>query len=130
VKDDPAHLWKRASAIEVNAKLTGVLAKTGEIEAALSTSRETLALMEQTTVEPTNAAIRGFFADTFADLGEAHATLAQTQSTPRVAACEMYRRCLAILHDMRDRGTLSGSDAAKPEAIAQKISECDSSLRE
>jgi non-specific serine/threonine protein kinase/serine/threonine-protein kinase len=130
VQGDPANLWKRASLIEAHAKIAKTLAGTDETQAALAESQETLALMEKTTLEPTNAAIRGFFADTFADLGEAHSMLAALggagSSDQRRIACNLYRRSLEIFQDLRQRAILSAADLAKPETIARKMSECDS----
>ena len=137
VKADPSNLWKRASLIEAHAKTAKTLAKMPEPDAALAMCRETLSLMEKTPVEPTNAAVRGFFADTYVDLAEAYSALASgndgaatNRKEQRQIACDMYRRSLEILNDMRNRAILSAADAAKPEAITRKISECDSALRD
>jgi non-specific serine/threonine protein kinase/serine/threonine-protein kinase len=129
VKADPSNLWKRASLIDAQAKSAKTSAKMGERDAALAGCTETLSLMENTSVEPTNAQIRSFFADTYADLAEAYSALAsdaEGSASHQRAACDMYRRSLEILADMRNRGILSEGDAKKPEAIAQQIIKCDS----
>ena len=132
VESDPSNLWKRASLIEAHAKLAKTLAKMRDGEAAVATCADTLALMDATTLEPTNAAIRGFFAETFGDLAEAHSTLgaAAAPTTPERAehqrrACELYRRSGEIWQDMRTRGIFSDADTAKADAVAQAVVKCD-----
>lgn len=133
VRADPANLWKRASLIEANVKISKTLAKSGDRAAALTECEQTRSMMEQTEVEPTNAAIRAFFAEAYADLGEAYSTVASDNRTPagerpdqRRASCDMYHRSLDILRDMLARGILSNSDAGKPEMIAREIAKCES----
>src|SRR6185437_14799789 len=71
VKADSANLWKRSSLIEARAKICKALAKSAQASTAAGACEATFALMQATAVEPTNALIRTFFADTYADLGEA-----------------------------------------------------------
>lgn len=125
---DPTNLWKRAALIEAHAKTAKTLARSGEREAALAKLNEARRLMENTSVEPTNALIRSAFADTYVDLGEAASTLASANegaASERRTACDLYRRSLEILEDMRNRGILSTGDAGKPAAVAQQMAQCD-----
>ena len=136
VRADPTNLWKRASLIEANVKISKTLAKSGERAAALTECDKTISMMEQTEVEPTNASIRVFFAESYFDLGEAYSTIASDNSTPPDnrqeqwrAACDMYHRSLDILRDMLNRGILSSGDAGKPELVAREIAKCESLLK-
>ncbi len=132
VKADPSNLWKRSSLIEAHAKICKTLARSGNVSAALAAAAETLALMNKTAVEPTNAAIRSFFGDTYSDVGEAYAALALRQKSIAEgrrkywnSAREMYERSLQIWQDMQSRGILSNIDINKPEIIVRKIAECN-----
>jgi eukaryotic-like serine/threonine-protein kinase len=136
VRADPTNLWKRASLIEANVKISKTLAKSGERAAALTECDKTISMMEQTEVEPTNASIRAFFAESYFDLGEAYSTISSDNSTPPdnrqeqwSAACDMYHRSLDILRDMLNRGILSSGDAGKPEMVAREIAKCESLLK-
>jgi non-specific serine/threonine protein kinase/serine/threonine-protein kinase len=136
VKKDPVNLWKRSSLIEAHAKITKALAREGRRQAADAEAAEAVALMDKTAVEPTNAAFRSFFADTYADLGEAQVTLARHVETPTTesgehwrAAREAYRRSLDVWQDLRQRGSVTQIDRAKPEAVAAALAQCDRMLR-
>jgi non-specific serine/threonine protein kinase/serine/threonine-protein kinase len=132
VTADPTNLWKRSSLIEAHAKITKTLAKANQRAAALEATAKTLALMDKTRVESTNVVIRGFFADTYADLGQAHAVLAAGRRIPDDDRPEhwrrsrdLYRRSLAIWEDLRGRGTLSAIDRPKLETVEREIARCD-----
>jgi hypothetical protein len=135
VKVDPANLWKRSSLIESLAKICKTLAGTEGAAAAGARCRETADLMQETAIDPTNAAIRSFFATTYADLGEAYATLAgaraarddQRQGHWRTAR-DMFARSAAVWQDLRSRGILSKVDGDKPESVAREIARCDAAL--
>ncbi|MBA2731299.1 MAG: hypothetical protein H0U54_00240 [Acidobacteria bacterium] len=136
MRADPANLWKRASLIEANVKISKMLGKSGDRAASLTQCDKTINMMEKTEVEPTNAVIRAFFAESYADLGEAYSTAASDNRTPADerqdqwrAACDMYRRSLDILQDMLNRGILSSGDTGKLEMVAREIAKCDSLMR-
>ncbi|MGH9162811.1 MAG: protein kinase domain-containing protein [Vicinamibacteraceae bacterium] len=134
VKADPANLWKRSSLIEANAKIAKTLATMGRSAAALDAVKETVALMEQTTVEPTNAQIRSFFADAYSDLGQAQVAIASEGGNPAVrqkwwrAAHDLYGRSMAVWDDLRRRGILSPIDKPKLEAVSRRLARCERML--
>lgn len=126
VERDAASLWKRSSLIEAEAKIAKVSAIAGRQTAALSAAVRALALMDKTVVEPTNALIRAFFADTYGDLGEAQATLAAHASAiDRQArwrsARDMYRRSVEIWRALAARHILSQADAPKLAAAEKQL---------
>jgi len=135
VRADSSHLWKRSSLIEARAKICKTLARLEQAANAAAQCESTLALMQSTAVDAGNAAIRGFFADTYADLGEAFAALAQRTSIANDertrqwrSARDMYQRSSDIWQDMKRRGTLSKVDAAKPDSAAREVARCDAAL--
>ena len=137
VNADPTNLWKRSSLIEARAKMTKALAIGRQYQAALAASAETQALMAHTRLDPTNANFRGFFADTYIDLGAAHALLARERGTTPGerrdrwrAARTWYQQSLEIWQDLQGRGTLAATDRPKLESVAGEIARCDRMLAE
>jgi non-specific serine/threonine protein kinase/serine/threonine-protein kinase len=119
VRADPANLWKRASLIEAHAKLARALASLGRRGDALAAADSAQSLMARTDVAADNAAIRAFFADTYTDLGDAHAALGDCG-----AARARYEAGLAIWRDMTARGILGAVDAGKPRAAEERLRRC------
>jgi len=133
VKVDSANIWKRSSLIEAHAKTAKALSLLGREPAALAEIDLTHALMKATAIPRDEASILGFFADSYADLGDAQATLSRAggisawrreQLCP--AARELYRAALAIWSDMASRKILSAPDAAKPKAVERRLQACRS----
>lgn len=130
VKADPTNLWKRTALIGTQSKICKALAKTGQAEKAKTECAVTLSLMEKTKLEPTNAADRSLFADTYSDLGEAYSVLAMKKSTSlegRQFACDMYKRSLEIWHDLQSRGLLSNDNLRKIQLASSDLEECNMS---
>jgi len=135
VAADSASLWKRSSLIETHAKVCKALASLSRRSEALGACARTASLMDKTTVEPTNAEIRAFFAGTYSELGEAYATLAAAPDTPRAdrrlnwrAARDMYQRSLDVWRDMAARGIVSRPDAGKAEVASRAVARCETAL--
>jgi hypothetical protein len=132
VEKDPANLWKRTSLIDADSKLAKTLAATGRADDALDVVRATLGLMEQTSVEPTNASIRSAFADAYAELGHARALVASSRAAAQPerwrAARDLFQRSHDIWTDLRDRGILSPIDQTKLHAVDQQIAKCERML--
>jgi non-specific serine/threonine protein kinase/serine/threonine-protein kinase len=135
VRADPANLWKRASLIEAHAKIAKALAESGERDAAVAGSARTVAMIDETVVEPTNVQIRTFFADTLSDLADAQQTIAAAPLTAVgerrarwTAARALYGRSLDIWLDLRRRGLLSAIDREKPERTTEAMAACDRML--
>jgi non-specific serine/threonine protein kinase/serine/threonine-protein kinase len=135
VQADSANLWKRSSLIEARAKICKTLAKSADAVSAAAQCEATFNLMQATTVDATNAAFRSFFADTYADLGEAFAVMAEKASLAAQermkrwqSARDMYQRSADIWQDMARRGILTKVDAAKPESAAREVARCNAAL--
>jgi tetratricopeptide (TPR) repeat protein len=114
VKADPANLWKRASWIEANAKVCRTLADSKDAAAAVACA-ETAALLRATSVDPVNAQIRSFFAETYFDLAQA------AERTKQSGAATLYRASLAIWEDLARRNILSKIDQGKAEAVRKEL---------
>jgi hypothetical protein len=52
-------------------------------------------------------------------------TVKKQQKTPGFCRSSLYERSVAIWQTSLSRGTLTGEDATKPQAIAQRIAECN-----
>lgn len=134
---DPINLWKRACLIEAHAKLSRALARAGEDAGSIKACGQAFALMKDTEVEPRNAMIRGFLAETYADLGEARAQLAahrRIDASDRQAhwreASDMYQRSADIWRDMQSLGIVSKIDAEKPARVAEALARCDAAINQ
>jgi non-specific serine/threonine protein kinase/serine/threonine-protein kinase len=119
VKADPTNLWKRTSLIAIQSKLCKMFADTKQPEKAKTECMATLSLMEKTELEPTNAADRSLFADTYFDVGEAYSVLDVNQKS-----CEMYGKSLQIWQDLKQRGLLANNNLGKIETVSTRIAKC------
>jgi len=86
--------------------------------------------------DPNNAVERSLRAQAFADLGDAYSALATSEPLHAHERQQYWReargvyvRSLEICQASLSRGTLTGKDATKPQAVAQRIAECDAALR-
>jgi serine/threonine protein kinase/tetratricopeptide (TPR) repeat protein len=136
VKADPTNLWKRSSLIEATAKICKSLAAAHRGGESQERCSDAVSLMEATALDPGNAAIRSFFADTYSDLAEAEATLATGESMAAdehkkywQSARNLYARSLEIWQDLETRNILARSDRGKKDAVLRKIAACDAALR-
>jgi eukaryotic-like serine/threonine-protein kinase len=136
VKVDPTNLWKRSSLIETKAKTCKTLAAARRGSEAQEPCSDALSLMQATTLDPANAAIRSFFADTYSDLAEAEARLAGVETIAAVerrnhwqSARNLYGRSLEIWRDLQTRNILARADQGKREVLLRKIAQCDAALR-
>lgn len=83
---------------------------------------------------PTNASASNALALIDLQLGAAHAALA-AKTGPRKgspewrAARDAYQKSLEIFQEMKNKGTLKGADANKPDELAKEIAKCDAALR-
>jgi len=135
VKADPANLWKRSSLIEAKAKLCRTLVAAQAGGDARESCSGALSLIQSTALDPGNAAIRSFFADTYSDLAAVEAALAVGD---RISADErqqhwrsartLYVQSLGIWQDLQTRNILARADRGKKDAVLPKIAECDAAL--
>jgi serine/threonine protein kinase/tetratricopeptide (TPR) repeat protein len=135
VKADPANLWKRSSLIEVKAKLCRTLVAAHAGGDAHESCSGALSLMQSTALDPGNAAIRSFFADTYSDLAAAEAALAASEKISADerqqhwrSARNLYVQSLGIWQDLQTRNILARADRGKKDAVLPKIAECDAAL--
>jgi non-specific serine/threonine protein kinase/serine/threonine-protein kinase len=133
VTADAGSLWKQASLIEIRVHICGSLAELGRSAEASAVCAATVAQMNQASVEPENSLIRTFFADSYSTLGDAYAALARSggasgrQEFLRRAR-DVYAQSMGIYDDLRRRGILAASDAAKPAATAGALAKVEASL--
>jgi len=117
VATDSTNLWKRASLIEAHAKIAQTVARSGVEDDAAVMLRETVSLMERTTVDSTDAVIRSFFAETYSGLASGYVDLVRRRVGNAAAACRqaapLFQRAVALWGDMVAKGTASATDSAK-----------------
>ena len=132
---DPEGIFVPMRVSQIMSHLGEELAKSGQPPAAEEQCRNAMALLSRAVDDPNNAVERSLRAQAFADLGDAYSALAvsePSQSDKRLQywreARSVYQRSLEIWQASLNRGTLTGEDATKPKAIAQRIAECDAAL--
>jgi len=82
---------------------------------------------------PTNASAQNTFAQLYTQLGASRVALAAKASATKQigdwrAAKDVYQKAFEIYRDMKNKGTLSGADAKKPDEVAGEIAKCDAAL--
>jgi non-specific serine/threonine protein kinase/serine/threonine-protein kinase len=132
VRADSANLWKRASLIDAHTKLAGALAKRGS-PGATAHGAEALRWMERTRLDPRDALLQPFFAQTYQQLGEAYATLAAgataaERRTRWTAALDLYRSSASRWRDMRAIGLLQGTESEEVEKAERGVERCRAAL--
>jgi eukaryotic-like serine/threonine-protein kinase len=136
IKTDPANLWKRSSLIEAKAKICKTLAAAHRGAEAREPCSNALSLILATNLDPGNAAIRSFFADTYSDLAGAEAMLAASRLVPADerrnrwrSGRNLYVRSLEIWQDLQKRNILAQAHRGKQEEVLRQIALCDAALR-
>ena len=86
--------------------------------------------------DPASSFQRWTRAEAYKSMAETYVALATRPSPGRAgaradwsAACDMFQQSHDIWVDMRRRGTLDASDAAKPDQLAQALATCQAMLR-
>jgi non-specific serine/threonine protein kinase/serine/threonine-protein kinase len=135
VDADPGNLWKRAGLIEVQAYTCAALTALAMHAAASAARDEAVGLIEQTSVEPTNAVIRASFARSYKTMADAFITAAAERRLPadqRVqyarAAQGLYKKSVAIWSDMAARGMLTESDDVEAAAVSASLRNAETAL--
>ena len=135
VAADPAHLWKRSSLIEARAKLAKTYAAAGRREAAIEEAAAALALIDATTVEPSNSYVLGAFAEIHAELGHAHALLGAAddragggRTDQWTAGRAMFQRGVDVWTGLGDRGVLTPGNRPKLDAARRELARIDARL--
>ena len=83
---------------------------------------------------PTNVSARNTLAQLDSQLGASDAALAAKAGASKQPehwrlARDAYQKSFDIYQDMKSKGTLSGSDASKPDELAKEIAKCQAALR-
>jgi len=136
VKADPVNLWKRAGLIEVQAFTCAALAALAKHGAASAACDDAVKLIEQTTVEPTNAVIRASQARSYKTMADGYIALSADKRSSRDqqlefarAARDMYQKSVAIWSDMSARDMLTESDDEEAAAVSTFLGDAEASLR-
>jgi tetratricopeptide (TPR) repeat protein len=135
VAADPENLWKRGALIETRAFTCAALAGMGRHGPLAQACGGTAAMIEETTVEPTNAVLRAAFARSYTAMADAYGTLAgdrrsssgQRRSYSRTAR-DLYRKSVAIWADMRRLGMLTPHDEAEAAVVATSLTRTEAAL--
>lgn len=99
----------------------------GAVDSALQGVKIDEALV---TASPANATVRKTLAQLYRQLGDSHAALgAEGNKQQWSAAKDAYQKALDIYQDMKNKGTLSGADAGKPDDVSGEIAKCDAALK-
>ena len=132
---DPASLWDRATLIEIRAHTCAALVRLARASAA-SRCAETTRLIDETTVEPTNAVVRAALARSYTAMADAHAEAAAAARSPAVrrlthgrTARDLYQKSVTIWSDMAARGMLTSSDDEEAAAVARALAGSETVLR-
>jgi tetratricopeptide (TPR) repeat protein len=135
VEADPGNLWRRAGLIEVQASTCAALVRLAKHTAASATCGDAVRLIEQTTVEPTNAVIRASLARSYKAMADAYVAASMVKRSSRDqrlgyarGAREMYQKSVAIWSDMAARGMLTESDDAEAALVSRSLRDADSAL--
>jgi serine/threonine protein kinase/tetratricopeptide (TPR) repeat protein len=135
VAADPTNLWTRGALIEIQAYTCASLISLGR-HADERKCLETEAMIEQTTVEPTNAVIRASLARSLTVMARAFAAAAETRGVSpadRVHRLQMargkYGKAVAIWADMSRLGMLTSSDDAEAADVVKGLEATEAALR-
>jgi eukaryotic-like serine/threonine-protein kinase len=117
--------------------LSTFLVDTGEVPAAIENALRAAKIGEAlVAIDSNNASTRSMLAASYAQLGRSNVILASRTETPadqRMTywreAKNWYEKSLAIYQELRNKGTLSGADAKKPDELAAEIATCDAALK-
>jgi tetratricopeptide (TPR) repeat protein len=134
VRADPDNLWERAGLIEIRAYSCASMVRLGD-DAAAAACADTGRMIEETTVEATNAVVRAALARGLTVMADAHAAAAdgtRAAGARRVAwrqtARDLYRRSVAIWSDMAARGMLTSSDDEEAAAVSRSLRDTEAAL--
>jgi eukaryotic-like serine/threonine-protein kinase len=112
------------------------LAQAGDTERAFGLLNRAAILLEPVVArDPTNISSRSRVAEYKVGLGYAHTALASNRKATAQARAGHWRAARAGFRsghafwaEMRDSGTSSGEEAAKPDVLAREIARCDAAL--
>jgi serine/threonine protein kinase/tetratricopeptide (TPR) repeat protein len=135
VEADPENLWKRGGLIEVQAFACASLARLARHAAASAACSNAVTLIEQTTVEPTNAVVRASLARSYKTMADGYIALSADRRSSQDqrlefarAAQEMYQESVAIWSDMSAREMLTASDDKEAAAVSRSLRDAEAAL--
>ena len=133
--DAPTDLGSRFRVATCRAGVAGMHARLGQVDVALQECRKATSLLGEIAEDPTNVQQRSRRAEAFEYLGYAYLALAaSTKASPpetrqhTSTARDMFRQSIAVLDDMRSRGTMSAGSETWAKGIAGEIAKCDTTL--
>ena len=136
VAADPRNTWKRAGFIEIHAFTCAALAGLAQHAAASAACDEAVGLIDETTVEATNAVIRASLARSYKAMADGYIGLSADKRSSRNqqlhyarAAHDMYQKGVAIWSDMAARGMLTSSDDEEAAAVSESLRNAEVALR-
>jgi non-specific serine/threonine protein kinase/serine/threonine-protein kinase len=118
-------------------KISTFMSDTGDVPGALTNAQQAKTIDEALVVAgPKNIVARSNLALIYSQLGKVHTVIASKTGTPAKQQIEhwqqardWYQKGLDIYQDMKSNGTLSGTDASKPDEVAREIARCEQALR-
>ena len=132
---DPTNSWSRSSLIEAIAQTARLSARTGNAKETLEGCQRAQTLLDDKVDDPTNVSLKACRANAYGDLAEAYTFLASDenilfdQSRDRwTMARQLYQQALDMWLQLRNKGTLPGYLAGKPDEIGREIVRCDAAL--
>lgn len=131
VAKDPLNEDYPAKLSSVYLAMSRVQSQADDSNGALDSANQGIKIDEVlVAASPTNSTARNTLAQSYSQLGASHAALAEKsrQMDHWRAAKDAYQKSLDIYQDMKSKGTLSGTDANKPEEITNEIAKCDAAL--
>lgn len=136
VAGDPGNSWKRGMLIDVQAARCAALTRLARHAAAPAVCADTETLIEQTSVEPTNAVIRASLARSYKTMADAFVAAAVESVTPldqrlsrAQAAVGMYQRSVAIWSDMSSLDMLTEADEQEAAAVSASLRDAETAVR-
>ena len=135
VAKDPANADYRRQWATTYLLLSRFQLQANDLNGAVDSANQGIKIDEDlVAASPTNAGARKTLAQLDSQLGASHAALAAKAGASKQpehwrAARDAYQKSFDIYQDMKSKGTLSGSDASKPDELAKEIAKCDAALR-
>jgi hypothetical protein len=136
VAGDPGNSWKRGALIEVQASRCAALTRFARQVAAPAVCADTVTLIGQTNVEPTNAVVRAALARSYKTMADAFIATAIDNATPldqrlgqAQAAVGMYQKSVAIWSDMSDLDMLTEADEQEAATVAASLRDGETAVQ-
>jgi eukaryotic-like serine/threonine-protein kinase len=136
VAKDPANIDSRTKWSYVYLAMSKTQSESDDLHGAVSSALEGIRIDEALlAASPANALIRKTLAQLYETLGSYNAKLAEKSVSSSAernknwrAARDAYQKSLRIWQDAKNKGTLSGADAAKPDELVREVANCDAVL--